>query len=124
MRLHQGVLPGWAAAAGPVQRRAAARRAAGLDRPGADAVGRRGRRREHGRGLRSVRGGAAPGDAPRVQARLGELPRRAHLTAPNLITHVATTDATVTDNQKTRVIHNDPARQNPAPGPSYLDSGY
>ena len=33
----------------------------------------------------------------------------AHLTAPNLITHVAATDATVTDNQVTSVIHQDPA---------------
>ena len=31
----------------------------------------------------------------------------AHLASPNLITHVATTDATVTDNQMTGVIHQD-----------------
>jgi hypothetical protein len=48
----------------------------------------------------------------------------AHLTAPNLITHVATTDATVTDNQMTSAIHQDLARKNLAPGRSYLDSGY
>jgi transposase len=48
----------------------------------------------------------------------------AHLTAPNLITHVATTDATVTDNQMTSAIHEDLARKNLAPGRSYLDSGY
>jgi len=47
-----------------------------------------------------------------------------HLTAPNLITHVATTDATVTDNQMTSVIHQDLAQKNLAPGRSYLDSGY
>jgi transposase len=48
----------------------------------------------------------------------------AHLTAPNLITHVVTTDATVTDNQMTSAIHKDLARKNLAPGRSYLDSGY
>jgi Transposase DDE domain/Transposase domain (DUF772) len=48
----------------------------------------------------------------------------AHLTAPNLITHVATTDATVTDNQMTSAICQDLARKNLAPGRSYLDSGY
>ena len=48
----------------------------------------------------------------------------AHLTAPNLITHVATTGATVTDNQMTSAIHEDLARKNLAPGRSYLDSGY
>ncbi|HWG63743.1 MAG TPA: transposase [Streptosporangiaceae bacterium] len=48
----------------------------------------------------------------------------AHLTAPNLITQVATTDATVTDNQTTSTVHEDLARKNLAPGRSYLDSGY
>ena len=48
----------------------------------------------------------------------------AHLTAPNLVTHVATTDATVTDNQMTSVIHGDLAGKNLAPGRHYLDSGY
>ena len=48
----------------------------------------------------------------------------AYLTAPNLITHVATTDATVTDNQLTSVIHQDLAGQDLAPGRHYLDSGY
>ncbi len=43
---------------------------------------------------------------------------------PNLITHVATTDATVTDNQMTGVIHHDLAEQNLAPGRQYIDSGY
>ena len=43
---------------------------------------------------------------------------------PNLITHVATTDATVTDNQMTSVIHDDLARKTLAPGRHYLDSGY
>jgi len=43
---------------------------------------------------------------------------------PNLITHVATTDATVTDNQMTTAICEDLARKNLAPGRSYLDSGY
>jgi transposase len=48
----------------------------------------------------------------------------AHLVFPNLITHVATTDATVTDNQMTAVIHDDLAGKNLAPGRQYLDSGY
>jgi hypothetical protein len=48
----------------------------------------------------------------------------AHLTAPNLVTHVATTDATVTDNQMTSVTHQDLAARNLAPGRHYLDPGY
>ena len=40
----------------------------------------------------------------------------AQLAFPNLITHVATTDATVTDNQMTGVIHDDLAGKNLAPG--------
>ncbi len=48
----------------------------------------------------------------------------AQLVFPNLITHVATTDATVTDNQMTGVIHDDLAEKNLAPGRHYLDSGY
>jgi hypothetical protein len=48
----------------------------------------------------------------------------AHLVFPNLITHVATTDATVTDNQMTAVIHDDLAGKNLAPGRHYTDSGY
>ena len=43
---------------------------------------------------------------------------------PNLITGVATTDATVTDNQMTGAIHQDLAAKNLAPGRHYLDSGY
>ena len=43
---------------------------------------------------------------------------------PNLITHVATTDATVTDNQMTGAVHDDLAGKNLAPGQHYLDSGY
>ena len=43
---------------------------------------------------------------------------------PNLITHVATTDATMTDNQMTDDIHAGLAGQNLAPGRHYLDSGY
>jgi transposase len=43
---------------------------------------------------------------------------------PNLITHVATTDATVTDNQMTGVIHDDLAGKSLAPGRHYQDSGY
>jgi len=48
----------------------------------------------------------------------------ARLTAPNLITSVATTDATVTDNQMTAVIHDDLAARNLVPGRHYQDSGY
>jgi transposase len=48
----------------------------------------------------------------------------AHLVFPNLITNVATTDATVTDNQMTGAIHDDLAEKNLAPGRHYLDSGY
>jgi transposase len=48
----------------------------------------------------------------------------AHLVFPNLITHAATTDATVTDNQMTSTIHGDLAEKNLAPGRHYLDSGY
>jgi transposase len=43
---------------------------------------------------------------------------------PNLVTHVATTDATVTDNAMTSVIDDGLARRNLAPGRHYLDSGY
>jgi transposase len=48
----------------------------------------------------------------------------ARVTFPNLITSVATTDATVTDNQMTGAIHQDLAARNLAPGRHYLDSGY
>ena len=47
-----------------------------------------------------------------------------NLVFPNLITHVATTDATVTDNQMTSVIHHDLAERNLAPRRHYADSGY
>ena len=40
----------------------------------------------------------------------------AQLVFPNLITHVATTDATVTDNQMTAVINGELAARNLAPG--------
>jgi transposase len=48
----------------------------------------------------------------------------ASLAFPNLITHVATTDATVTDNQMTGVILDGLAERNLAPARAYLDSGY
>src|ERR1022692_2352182 len=47
----------------------------------------------------------------------------AHLVFPNLITNVATTGATVTDNQMTGAIHDELAEKNLAPGRHYLDSG-
>jgi transposase len=43
---------------------------------------------------------------------------------PNLVTHVATTDATVADNQVTGAIHDGLAGKILAPGRHYLDSGY
>jgi hypothetical protein len=43
---------------------------------------------------------------------------------PNLITHVATTGATVTDNQMTGAIDDELAAKTLAPGRHYLDSGY
>jgi transposase len=48
----------------------------------------------------------------------------ARLVFPNLITHVATTEATVPDSQMTSVICDDLAAKNLAPGRGYLDSGY
>ena len=42
---------------------------------------------------------------------------------PNLIAHVATTGATVTDNQMTSVIHDELTGKTLAPGRHYLDSG-
>ena len=48
----------------------------------------------------------------------------AHLVFPNLITNVATTDATVTDNQMTGAICGELAGKRLAPGRHYLDSGY
>lgn len=48
----------------------------------------------------------------------------AALVFPNLITHVATTDATVTDNQMTSVIHDSLAERRLTPGRHYLDAGY
>jgi transposase len=72
-------------------------RPAAACQPGADAAGARGR--EHDKGC-------------------------AQLVFPNLITNVATTDATVTDNQMTGAIHRDLAERSLAPGRHYLDSGY
>ena len=48
----------------------------------------------------------------------------ATLTFPNLITSVATTSATVTDNQMTDVIHGQLAARSLLPGRHYEDSGY
>jgi hypothetical protein len=44
--------------------------------------------------------------------------------APNLITNVHTTDATVPDNAATALIHQDLADRDLAPARHYLDSGY
>jgi transposase len=48
----------------------------------------------------------------------------ARLVFPNLITNVATTDATVTDSQMTEPVHDALAARNLAPGRHYTDSGY
>jgi len=48
----------------------------------------------------------------------------AHLVFPNLITNVATTGATVTDNQMTEPVQDALAARNLAPGRHYADSGY
>jgi hypothetical protein len=48
----------------------------------------------------------------------------AQLVFPNLITHVATTGATVTDNQMTGAIDDRLAGKDLLPGRHYLDSGY
>jgi len=65
-----------------------------------------------------------PAAAAAPPGRRGHQQGCAHLTAPNLITNVATTDATVTDNQMTAVIDDDLAAKNLAPGRHYEDSGY
>jgi transposase len=48
----------------------------------------------------------------------------AHMVFPNLITNVATTDATVTDNQMTEPVQDALAGRTLAPGRHYADSGY
>jgi transposase len=48
----------------------------------------------------------------------------AYLVFPNLITNVATTDATVTDNQMTEPVQDTLAGRTLAPGRHYADSGY
>jgi transposase len=75
-------------------------------------------------GPASAAGQAAAGSAGEGAKDRGHDKGCAHLVFPNLITHVATTDATVTDNQMTTAICEDLARKNLAPGRSYLDSGY
>jgi transposase len=54
----------------------------------------------------------------------GHQPGCARLIHPNLITHVATTDATVTDNQMTGAINDELAGKDLAPARHYLDCGY
>jgi transposase len=69
-------------------------------------------------------------DEPRCGCPGGGTDRRRHdedcvaPAFPNLITHVATTDATVTDNQMTGAIDNELAGKDLVPGRHYLDSGY
>ncbi|HET6482769.1 MAG TPA: transposase [Actinoplanes sp.] len=62
------------------------------------------------------------GDNPSPERRHGNGCER--LVFPNLITQVATTDATVTDNQMTAPIHDALAARNLKPGRHYVDSGY
>jgi transposase len=64
---------------------------------------------------------AAGADATRPDGHARACPQ---LAFPNLITHVATTDATVTDNQMTEPIHDALAGKHLTPGRHYLDSGY
>jgi transposase len=54
----------------------------------------------------------------------GHEPGCATLVFPNLITHAATTDATVTDQEMTGAIGDDLAERNLAPARQYVDSGY
>jgi transposase len=75
-------------------------------------------------GPASAAGQAAAGSAGEGGQDRGHDKGCAHLVCPNLITHVATTDATVTGNQMTTAICQDLAGKNLAPGRSYLDSGY
>ena len=75
-------------------------------------------------GPASAAGQAAAGSSGEGAQDRGHDKGCAHLVFPNLITHVATTDATVTGNQMTTAICEDLTRQNLAPGRSYLDSGY
>jgi transposase len=62
------------------------------------------------------------GDGP--AARSGHERGCAAAAFPNLVTHVATTDATVTDNAMTSVIDDALAAKGLAPGRHYADSGY
>ena len=79
---------------------------------------------------RSAAPAAAP--PPRPAAGRDTMSRRrgehdkgcAQLVFPNLITNVATTDATVTDNQMTEPVHDTLAARNLTPGRHYEDSGY
>ncbi|MEV5414542.1 transposase [Thermopolyspora sp. NPDC052614] len=72
--------------------------------------------------------GAAPGqniqDGRQVQqvGEVGEV--QAPPVPPNLITNVATTDATVPDNQMTTAIHRAMARRGLLPAEHYMDAGY
>jgi len=68
--------------------------------------------------------GAAAGHEEAGPGEKGHEQGCSRLVHPNLITHVATTDATVTDNQMTTPIHHALAARRLAPCRSYLDSGY
>jgi transposase len=69
-------------------------------------------------------GAADPGGAGAAAGGREHARDCASLAFPNLITHAATTDATVTDQQMTDVIVGDLAERNLAPARQYLDSGY
>jgi transposase len=77
----------------------------------------------------------AAGEQPAAQADAGRHRRDhdkdrehakdcAQMVFPNLITHVATTDATVTDNQMTGPVNDELAAKNLTPARHYLDPGY
>ena len=69
---------------------------------------------------RDTRGGTAAAD----RGGRGHEPGCATLVFPNLITHAATTDATVTDQEMTGAIGDDLAERNLAPARQYAGSGY
>jgi transposase/IS5 family transposase len=62
-------------------------------------------------------------DAPASEKTSGRR-RRERPAVPNLVTHVATTDATVPDVKALTPIHQGLARRDLLPGEHYLDSGY
>ena len=109
-----GLPPGHARIASPYDTGRPVGRQAGGVLAGLQAARHRDLRRCPALHLPPGRRGAAAGAG---RAAAGSMTRAARsLVFPNLITHVATTDATVTDNQMTGAIHDDLAGKNLAPG--------